>query len=573
MVQSLGVPITDVGKWAGICTGMFSICQAMTATLWGAFSDRYGRKITILLGLLSTMITSLMWGCSTSLPVAILARGLSGAGNGNVGIIRTMVAELVPHKELQPRAFIIMPTVWNLGATFGPMLGGLLANPYNVAPDEHITRPSFFQRFPYALPNVVSAGFFAASIVIGLLYLEETLETLRGHEDYGLRLGRNVTKAIRSSLEWATDVLLCRRQQRPANDTNERDPLLKQVEDVEDGSSGAAVPVSEPRATTFREVLNRQSILNLVVYTFLAMHTMGYDQLLPVSMAYPSMWSNHPDTTQPSTDNPLKFAGGYGLDHFRIGLFLTCYGICGMSIQLFVFPPVARRFGVLNCLKWCSVVYPLGYLCMPFTTLFKTQREQVVAGFAVMILKAFCAIFAFPCSTIMMTNAAPSLRVLGTLNGISTSTAAIGRAAGPALGGAMFTLGVKRGYGIASWWSLALVSICAAIPVFWLEEGDGFGGDDQGDDEDGDGEALEDEQGTASRSKSGSTPVAAEAAYGGLGGLLSRTTTASSAAVTVSDENTSRRDSSTTMRERHESRNTMRRVSISLGLDEQRVAR
>jgi MFS family permease len=44
------------------------------------------------------MLTSLFWGFSTNLWQALAARALAGAGNGNVGIIRTMVAELCPWK-------------------------------------------------------------------------------------------------------------------------------------------------------------------------------------------------------------------------------------------------------------------------------------------------------------------------------------------------------------------------------------------------------------------------------------------------------------------------------------------
>ena len=51
--------------------------------------DIYGRKPVILMGLCCTMFTSILWGFSTNLPMAIVARGIAGAGNGNVGIIRT----------------------------------------------------------------------------------------------------------------------------------------------------------------------------------------------------------------------------------------------------------------------------------------------------------------------------------------------------------------------------------------------------------------------------------------------------------------------------------------------------
>ena len=108
MVKSFNVPENKIGKWAGICSAIFSLFQAIFGIPWGRFSDQYGRKPAILLGLTSTMITSLLLGFSVNLPMAIVARALAGAGNGNVGIIRTTVAEMVPFKELQPRAFSLM---------------------------------------------------------------------------------------------------------------------------------------------------------------------------------------------------------------------------------------------------------------------------------------------------------------------------------------------------------------------------------------------------------------------------------------------------------------------------------
>lgn len=56
---------------------------------WVRASDRFGRKATIMASLTFTMCTVLLLGFSQSLAWAIIARGLGGAANGNVGIIRT----------------------------------------------------------------------------------------------------------------------------------------------------------------------------------------------------------------------------------------------------------------------------------------------------------------------------------------------------------------------------------------------------------------------------------------------------------------------------------------------------
>lgn len=107
---------------------------------------------------------------------------------------------------------------------------------------------------------------------------------------------------------------------------------------------------------------------------------------------------------------------------------------------------------------------------------------------ALMLVKGFCGIFAFPCSTILLTNSAATLSVLGTLNGVATSISAIGRAAGPALAGLTFTAGVDIGYVVISWWTLAAVAVIGAVPVFALVEMEGFGSNRNDDDSDSDDE-------------------------------------------------------------------------------------
>jgi MFS family permease len=83
MIESFGVEKKDVARWAGIVSAVFSLSQCVTAIMWGRLSDRIGRKPTILTGLTFTLLFSLMWGLSTSLPMAIISRAFAGAFNGN----------------------------------------------------------------------------------------------------------------------------------------------------------------------------------------------------------------------------------------------------------------------------------------------------------------------------------------------------------------------------------------------------------------------------------------------------------------------------------------------------------
>lgn len=128
MIESFNVPKDEVGRWAGITSAVFSLSQAATGIFWGRASDRYGRKPVILTAMVCVMSTGLLFGFSQNLAMVIVARSLAGASNGNVGILRTTVAEIVPWKELQPRAFSVMPLMWTIGSIFGPGFVMLLLN-------------------------------------------------------------------------------------------------------------------------------------------------------------------------------------------------------------------------------------------------------------------------------------------------------------------------------------------------------------------------------------------------------------------------------------------------------------
>ena len=90
MIESFGIDKKNVAKWAGITSAVFSLSQCLTAVLWGRASDKFGRKPAILVGLTCTMMSTLLWGMSTTLPMAIIARALAGGCNGNGTFVQKM---------------------------------------------------------------------------------------------------------------------------------------------------------------------------------------------------------------------------------------------------------------------------------------------------------------------------------------------------------------------------------------------------------------------------------------------------------------------------------------------------
>ncbi|MCJ1465005.1 hypothetical protein MMC07_003620 [Pseudocyphellaria aurata] len=473
MIESFNVPKNSVAKWAGITVAAFSLSQAATGILWGGASDRWGRKTTILISVTGAIFSSLLFGFSNSLAMAIIARSLTGATNGNAGTYRTVVAEMVPEKELQPRAFSIMPLVFAGGSIIGPGLGGALANPAANFPGT-FGNSAFFKSYPYALPNIATSVLYAIGLTIGALFLKETLESKKDNPDYGRALGRSLVRAfarVKSKVMRYRD--------------GESKPLLEDSQSLpstgrRDGAAQSHPEIERALRPTYREVLTYQTSMNLLTFTFLATHDIAFEQLLTVFMHYPRLENG---ISNPNVHLPLKFSGGFGINLFRgfdltsalhqadrIGLLFTLYGICGMVSQFFVFPTVVGLFGLLPTLKFTGILFPICYFLTPFTALFPTPLTQQFAIFLILAVHNGAALVAFAGSTIMLTNSANSLRVLGTLNGIATSASAIGKAVGPVLEGYLFSFGLDIGYVILPWWTLATIAALGAIPMWYLVE-------------------------------------------------------------------------------------------------------
>ena len=119
------LPDSTISYQAGIIHAAFPGAQFLTAILWGRFADSEhgGRKRVIWIGLLGSMLSMLGFGFSHNFPMAVFCRFVGGMLNGNVGVMRTMISEIVKEKKYQSRAFIILPMTFNIGVIIGPILG------------------------------------------------------------------------------------------------------------------------------------------------------------------------------------------------------------------------------------------------------------------------------------------------------------------------------------------------------------------------------------------------------------------------------------------------------------------
>ncbi|EFY93474.1 MFS multidrug transporter, putative [Metarhizium acridum CQMa 102] len=469
---------SKISVYAGMVTSAFTLAEFATGVLWGRLSDKIGRKPVLLLGLLGTALSVLVFGFAPNLPVALFARALGGLLNGNIGVLQTTVAELVTVKEQQPRAYTIMPMVWCIGSIIGPMIGGALARPCISYPD---TFPpgTIWDRYPYLLPNLFSAATVFVGVIIGFLFLEETHTAKKQQRDAGRELGDRLVDLV-------AKVPLCGRLGRPA----EKKSLLVNngvmgYNTTTTGSSGLSdadepLPVyqsrecspnlapqsdADPEAASDsgrRELENRPLviftkpvIMNIMSYGILAFHTMTFDQLFPVFL------STESPINGPTVELPFKFVNGFGLDTKTIGVIMSVQGLYSLFSNYMIVAPVTTRLGSLRLFRMLAFSYFALYLVTPYLVLLP-QNLRMPAIYTLVIWKCTYATMAYPNNAILLANSAPTKEVLGTINGIAASTASLCRALGPTVSGFLYAAGLHTGYSGLAWWFSGVVTLVGA---------------------------------------------------------------------------------------------------------------
>jgi len=168
MEEVAHIPKAKVGYYAGLVESAFALVQFLFVYQWGALSDRVGRKVVALSGLVGVMISVLSFGLSTSLSMMIISRCIAGAMNGNVAVVKSMLAEITDETN-QARAFALLPATYAIGSTVGPLLGGFLSHPVERYPvfEKLGFLTVFLSNYPYFLPCFVGSLCNLCAIITG----------------------------------------------------------------------------------------------------------------------------------------------------------------------------------------------------------------------------------------------------------------------------------------------------------------------------------------------------------------------------------------------------------------------
>lgn len=106
----------------GLLMSIYSLMQFIFSPMWGTLSDRFGRRPIILVSLLGSSLSYLLFAFSNSLALLFVARGLAGVFGGNISAAHAAIADLTP-PENRSKNMGLIGAAFGLGFIFGPAIG------------------------------------------------------------------------------------------------------------------------------------------------------------------------------------------------------------------------------------------------------------------------------------------------------------------------------------------------------------------------------------------------------------------------------------------------------------------
>src|SRR2546425_3688218 len=158
-----------IGTITGFIVTAFTVAQLLSAPMWGRFSDRVGRRPTLLIALGASAIAYLIFGFAHSLLLLFLSRVVQGAGGGTVGVIQAYVADSTDPKD-RARALGWLSATTNLGVAIGPVLGSFAIT---LGKRDLMPGPRTLQ-MGHAAPGIMAAGLCLLNMIFVWRYLKES---------------------------------------------------------------------------------------------------------------------------------------------------------------------------------------------------------------------------------------------------------------------------------------------------------------------------------------------------------------------------------------------------------------
>jgi multidrug resistance protein len=367
------------GTVIGVLVLSYSAAQLLFAPVWGRLSDRFGRRPVLLVGLVGSAVSYLVFAFAGSILALLLSRIMAGVGGANVPVAQAYIADITP-PERRAGGMGLIGAAFGLGFIFGPAIGGLLAP---ISP---------------AAPGLAAAALCAGNALVAFFFLPESLT----REE---REARRRLESAGSDPEIGIET----GGTHPTGGADRTDRASRA------GRAGRAGGDPTPAAallptTDLRAVVRNREFTTVLLLTFL--FTAAFSTMHPVF--------------------PLFASERFGLDERAVGWLFAFLGTVSAIMQGGVVRALAPRIGEDRLVRLAAVPFVAGLLLIP-------MAPSVPFLLVALALLAVGFGGTLPSLVSLLSRAAPD-ELQGSSLGIGQSVGAMARIAGPLAGGLAWDL-------------------------------------------------------------------------------------------------------------------------------------
>ncbi|KAG6916168.1 hypothetical protein DXG01_008141 [Tephrocybe rancida] len=456
---------------AQLLQSMFYFMEASTVLYWSKTSDKVGRKPVILIGMIGSSLSMMCFGFSQSLWGSIVSRSLMNGLNGNAGVIKGMMAEMVDTADLarvrsqkkRDSKDIILTKLARytlslhlLLLQIGPIINDYLSGTSEKSPDKVSGQAMVFNIFMYLLACSVPTMLSIAAFVVTFLFLKETVKApVPVSSFYNLHVP-SLTPDPENPPSGHAHTSAITALHLP----NVKVPTLQEGLSV--GGAVASAVVTHIPFDPVNKLLSMRSLLNNMP-VLIAVGNFGCLSLVDITFR----------TIQPLFLARPVSLGGLGLPEDQIQNILSAYGVLNGFVQLMLFTKIYNHLGPKKTFTYgVASAVPL-FLMFPVTSFIARMLGQGIllwAAVAVQVVLPIGLSLAFGSIFMYITASSPDPRSLGATNGLSQMLANAMRGIGPGIATGLFKTSIEQDYmgGNYVYVVLALIATFATVAAWFL---------------------------------------------------------------------------------------------------------
>lgn len=166
------------GSAVGLLMSIYGLMQLIFSPIWGALSDRYGRRVILLIGILGNTLAMAFMGLSTELWMLFVSRALAGMlASATIPTAMAIIADSTTDED-RGRGMGVLGAAMGVGMVIGPGVSGWLveqseiwglAGTFSPAVNTYLVERNLFT------PFFLSSALALISMLVVSFSLPETL--------------------------------------------------------------------------------------------------------------------------------------------------------------------------------------------------------------------------------------------------------------------------------------------------------------------------------------------------------------------------------------------------------------